>query len=147
MKKVSKFPKVECFFISEWKPVKQISEKQKHHTQMLQLSRALKAEDEERQKDRRRDLIFNSDSELGRNVVAEKKKCVSSKTSSIFKYVHRHLHHSFSCTSLLFSTTDSAPNPATFLAPFKHKRHLDRKKRTLQTALLYVLKSGGGKHW
>lgn len=73
MKKVSKFPKVECFLISGWKPVKQISEKQKHHAQMLQLSRALKAEDEERQKDRRRDLIFNSDSELGRNVVAEKK--------------------------------------------------------------------------
>lgn len=73
MKKVSKFPKVECFLFSGWKPVKQISEKQKHHTQMLQLSRALKAEDEERQIDRRRDLIFNSDSEVGRNVVAEKK--------------------------------------------------------------------------
>lgn len=57
-KKVSKFPKVECFLISGWKPVKQISEKQKqtaadhiYHAQMLQLSRALKAEDEEGQKD------------------------------------------------------------------------------------------------
>lgn len=133
--------------------MKQISEKQKqtaadhiYHAQMLQLSRALKAVDEERQKDRRRDLIFNSDSELGHNVVAEKKNVFQVKLLQ---------------SSNTYTDTCSTAShvPPSYSAPRTAPQILQRFWPLLNTNTTYtgkrehfklcfsVLKSGGGKHW